>query len=92
MRQFLILRAMVKDGEIETQHIGTKQQVANFLTKVVTPKQFETCRRGYGLVELTDETTSPDDTNNERVQEAFVWLQRQGVGMRMRRVRKTHGQ
>ena len=78
VRQFLILMAMVKDGEINPEHIGSTQQVADFLTKVTTPKQFETCRRGCGLVELTDETISPNHTNDERVQESAVWLQRQG--------------
>ena len=67
----------MKDDEFDTRHIEANQQFAEFLTKVTSPWQFEMCRRGFGLVALTEDTP-PSNNDDERVQEFSVWLHRQG--------------
>ena len=50
--QYFILRQMVKDGDIEPRHVDSKEQAADFLTKVVPPKQFVHCKRLCGMTKM----------------------------------------
>ena len=75
VRQYLILRSMVKDGDIAPAHVSGKEQAADFLTKVVTPKLFINCKRLCGMT-----TVEPEGQTGvlADLEESSVWLQRQG--------------
>ena len=78
VRQYLILRAMVADGEIAPRHVPANQQSADFLTKVVPPLQFWRCRKGCGMVPVGDDVPSRPDLEEKMSEESSSWLQRQG--------------
>ena len=75
VRQYLILRSMVKEGEIEPRHVSGKEQAADFLTKVVPPRPFLNCKRLCGMVRMQSASQAEKKEDQD---ETSVWLQRQG--------------
>ena len=69
--QYLILRSVVKEGEVEPRHVSGRERAADSLTNVVPPRPFLNCKRLCGMVRM--QSASQTNERSEQ-QETSVWL------------------